>query len=554
MSRASASGPTWRPARTVSAAASFASSARLSGPISSRSRWARNLPRGRRGVAPSGERNPEPGRQIVDEGRDRVQACRVRDPMDVVKDEHRRRRPSMERRGQPRHGDPERPFPRPGEPSGDGPVDRPDPVERGREIRQQHRRIVVEVVQGHPRDVAMVVCRPLDQHRRLAVPGGRHQRHDAWSRRILELREEPGARHHADALGWPAELGLDQRQRRPEATGGRSRCAAHARGPSAAVPSILRKGTRLPTSGDAAHHAGATIEGITSTIASRTRRQRAGMQVGDVEPHALPPRGRPGPEEEHHDGGHPVRCSRRRLPGHRHRDDGLRQPDRPGQGEGRFASRPPSSSPATPTATSSCSRPATTWAARARDGVARSASSSASRRRRCSRRPWSVLLPAGSPGSSPSTGWRAGSTTRSARTSRRARPPSSPPTTRTRTSPSSRCLPVRSRGPWSRRRSPGHGALKDSLAEAMGKFAQDRTVLPIPDRTLRRIDRPDHGRVRRRLVDDPGSEATRGRPERPDRARRRRRVRRPRHVRWRAADAERSPASSRWASPTTAST
>ena len=35
----------------------------------------------------------------------------------------------------------------------------------------------------------------------------------------------------------------------------------------------------------------------------------------------------------------------------------------------------------------------------------------------------------------------------------------------------------------------GTGALKDSLAEAMGKFAQDRTVLPIPDPDVRRIDR-----------------------------------------------------------------
>ena len=41
----------------------------------------------------------------------------------------------------------------------------------------------------------------------------------------------------------------------------------------------------------------------------------------------------------------------------------------------------------------------------------------------------------------------------------------------------------------------GMSALKESLAEAMGKFVPDRTVLPIPDRELRRSDRPHDRRV-----------------------------------------------------------
>ena len=40
--------------------------------------------------------------------------------------------------------------------------------------------------------------------------------------------------------------------------------------------------------------------------------------------------------------------------------------------------------------------------------------------------------------------------------------------------------------------------LKDSLAEAMGKFEPDRTELPIPDRTFGGTCRPHAARLRRR--------------------------------------------------------
>ena len=77
----------------------------------------------------------------------------------------------------------------------------------------------------------------------------------------------------------------------------------------------------------------------------------------------------------------------------------------------------------------------------------------------------------------------------------------------------------------------GVKALKDGLAEAMGKFVPDRTVLPIPDKnfggTIGQNDRP----VGPRLDDHPRPESAAGRAERPAHPHRRRRVRPAGHVR-----------------------
>ena len=71
----------------------------------------------------------------------------------------------------------------------------------------------------------------------------------------------------------------------------------------------------------------------------------------------------------------------------------------------------------------------------------------------------------------------------------------------------------------------GDEALKDSLAEAMGKFSPDRTVLPIPDRNF-------GGTIGRTLDESvadwtivPGPKAPDGAPERADLPDRRRRLR-----------------------------
>ncbi len=85
-----------------------------------------------------------------------------------------------------------------------------------------------------------------------------------------------------------------------------------------------------------------------------------------------------------------------------------------------------------------------------------------------------------------------------------ARPPSSRCSTTTQRLAVERALPgiaceVRRR----RRTRRATAALKDSLAEAMGKFNPDRTVLPIPDRTFGGVAGPDAQGLGRRLVDDP---------------------------------------------------
>ena len=84
----------------------------------------------------------------------------------------------------------------------------------------------------------------------------------------------------------------------------------------------------------------------------------------------------------------------------------------------------------------------------------------------------------------------------------------------------------------------GLKALQDGLAEAMGKFVPDRTVLPIPDRNFggtigRTIDQSVA-----RLDDHPRPEGAGGRAERPAHHDRRRRVRPAGHVRRAGRDAE----------------
>ena len=83
----------------------------------------------------------------------------------------------------------------------------------------------------------------------------------------------------------------------------------------------------------------------------------------------------------------------------------------------------------------------------------------------------------------------------------------------------------------------GIRALKDSLAEAMGKFSPDRTVLPIPDPNFGGHGRAHARRVRRRLDDQHDAVAAGGRAERAARADRRRRLRQPVDVRRARLDA-----------------
>ena len=84
----------------------------------------------------------------------------------------------------------------------------------------------------------------------------------------------------------------------------------------------------------------------------------------------------------------------------------------------------------------------------------------------------------------------------------------------------------------------GTGALKESLAEAMGKFSPDRTVLPDSRSELRRHDRQNDRCVGRRLDDQHDAVAAGGRAQRPGRPDRRRGLRQPVHVRRTGFDAD----------------
>ena len=83
----------------------------------------------------------------------------------------------------------------------------------------------------------------------------------------------------------------------------------------------------------------------------------------------------------------------------------------------------------------------------------------------------------------------------------------------------------------------GISALKESLAEAMGKFSPDRTVLPIPGSELRGHGRAHDRRVGRRLDDQHDAVAAGGGAERVGRADRRRGLRQPVDVRRARLDA-----------------
>ena len=100
----------------------------------------------------------------------------------------------------------------------------------------------------------------------------------------------------------------------------------------------------------------------------------------------------------------------------------------------------------------------------------------------------------------------------------------------------------------------GTGALKESLAEAMGKFSPGPHGAADPGSELRRHDRAHARRVRSRLDDQHDPVAARGRAERPARPDRRRGLRQPVDLRRACLDTEHDAGRRGRASPTTAST
>ena len=189
-------------------------------------------------LGPAGQRHSDSRRQVVEEGAERIERDPVDQAMDVVEDEHRRPSPAVELGGEGGHGRPKDPFAGGQEPGPDRRVDRLDPVEGDREVRQHDAGIVVEVVERKPGDGPWLAGRPLGEQRRLAVPRRADDRHDGRARLGEQVEERGPLDRTAPGLRGP-ELGLDDGNGGPKGRCGSghrrqsttrvSRCRDHAR-------------------------------------------------------------------------------------------------------------------------------------------------------------------------------------------------------------------------------------------------------------------------------------------------------------------------------------
>ena len=200
------------------------------------------------------------------------------------------------------------------------------------------------------------------------------------------------------------------------------------------------------------------------------------------------------------------------YPRRRHRDQGVRRPRRRRSRRRRSGSRARSSSATTRTTTSSSSRPATTSGARAWATAARSASSWAWRLPRCWRRPSSGPPPAGSSGRFAKHKMETGLHDKIGEALK-------PGTAAILAMfEEDQALAVQQVLAGALARSVVQtDKTGDRRPEGLARRG-DGQVQPGPDRPadpgpeLRRRGRPDHGRVRRRLVDDPRAQGARRAP------------------------------------------
>jgi hypothetical protein len=105
---------------------------------------------------------------------------------------------------------------RPGQPANDRWVDRLDPIQGDREIGQQHRGVVVALVQRHPTHPVGGALGPLGQQGRLAVPDRGHHTDHRDRIRGQQPFHQSGAGHDPWAGWWWVQLGLHQLQRCPD--------------------------------------------------------------------------------------------------------------------------------------------------------------------------------------------------------------------------------------------------------------------------------------------------------------------------------------------------
>jgi hypothetical protein len=145
----------------------------------------------------------------------RVQALAVMEQLDVVKDQG-------DRLGRRRHDH--------GQPGNDRgrnvgrrrcqhveglKVDRCDPVQRHRQVGQQHRRVVVAWVDCDPTDPVTLALGPLGQQGRLAVAGRRHNTDHRPGRCSQQPFDQRRAGHDPRPQPGRVQLGLDELERRP---------------------------------------------------------------------------------------------------------------------------------------------------------------------------------------------------------------------------------------------------------------------------------------------------------------------------------------------------
>ena len=83
--------------------------------------------------------------------------------------------------------------------------DRFDAVDRGRDVAQEHDRVVVSPVERDPRERTRISLGPLRQQRRLAVPGGRDHGRERQGRRA-QPADHVHLRHGARPGRWRGEL------------------------------------------------------------------------------------------------------------------------------------------------------------------------------------------------------------------------------------------------------------------------------------------------------------------------------------------------------------
>ena len=176
-----------------------------------------DAPEGQARLGPCRERDPEPGRQVVQELGQGLEAGSIDQSMDIVEDDQGRPAPAMELEREPR--DRRRKDPSPGghDRRHDGAVDRLDPVEGRGEVRQEDGRVVVVVVEREPGHGSRLSCCPVGKEEGLPVPRRGHDRDDRRRRLGRQQADEadplddPGARRRGHKLGF------HQRDRRQEA-------------------------------------------------------------------------------------------------------------------------------------------------------------------------------------------------------------------------------------------------------------------------------------------------------------------------------------------------